>query len=90
MLHVMHPSEAETRWSRIAEAHRIKLPAVPPVDAPARERIGRPGGSYSLTEVIEEVLAPLARFDRRDVQSRLSIYTVVSFSSDVVLTRRVA
>jgi hypothetical protein len=84
MLHVMHPSEDDARWSRIEETARVNIRPAPSDDAPPSERIGVPGGTYTLAEVVDELLAPLEKFHRRDVQSHFSVYTVASFSSAVV------
>ncbi|HEV8435076.1 MAG TPA: hypothetical protein VGR95_16830, partial [Thermoanaerobaculia bacterium] len=43
MLHVMHPSEDDARWSSIEEAARAKIRPAPSDDAPPSERIGIPG-----------------------------------------------
>ena len=81
MLHVMHASEDPERWSRIPEADRSRIRPAPPSDAPKRDRIGTPGGTFTLAEVVEHLIAPL---DVQDVQSQLSVYTVASFDSNVV------
>jgi len=83
-LHVTHPSENAARWSRIPEADRSKIRSAPALDATARDRIGAPGGTFTLAEVVEHLIAPLVPPDVRDVQKQLSVYTVALFGDDVV------
>ncbi|MEA2416623.1 MAG: hypothetical protein QOI58_3280 [Thermoanaerobaculia bacterium] len=83
-LHVRHPSEEESRWSRIPQADRDRIRPAPAVDAPPRDRIGKPGGTFTLAEVVHLLAEPLVSAGARPVQSQLSIYTVASFDSSVV------
>jgi hypothetical protein len=83
-LHVRHPSEEESRWSRIPQADRDKIRPAPAVDAAPRDRIGKPGGTFTLAEVVHLLAEPLVSAGARPVQSQLSIYTVASFDRSVV------
>lgn len=80
--HIPHPSEKPEIWERIPEAKRKPAPAP---DAPVSERLGVRGGDFSISEIIEEVLRPLASFDLRRVQGTLSVYTVARFGSEMDL-----
>jgi len=77
-LHVMHPAEDAVRWSQIKPEHRSKIHPAPAKDASARDRIGAPGGTFTLAEVVEQLLAPLRA---RALQAQFSIYAVASFEN---------
>jgi hypothetical protein len=81
--HIPHPQEDAPRWEGIPAAARQEIPPAPAPDAPLAERLGRPGGTFTPAELVEELLQPLAAFELQQVQERLSVYTVVRFGAEV-------
>lgn len=83
-LHVPHPSEDEARWAKISEDHRPKIRPSPLPNAPALEQIGAPGGTFTLADVIDHLIArPLAALQLKPIQPSCTVYTVASFGEDV-------
>lgn len=83
-LYLAHPSDNEGRWARIPEAVRERIQPAPTVDDPAVARIGRAGGTFTLAEVVEQLMEPLTELGARRLQSRMSVYSVAAFDSTVV------
>src|SRR6202035_1627571 len=75
-----HPQESPD-WEGIASEHRARIPTVPEDQAPLPLRLGSPGGSYTLEEVIDFLLEPLKKLGLRPIQPELSVYTVARFDS---------
>jgi hypothetical protein len=82
-LHLSHPADDPQRWARLSPEARQNIPPVPAPDAPLEERLGRPGGTFTPGELVEELLRPLTTFALQQVQERLSVYTVVRFGAEV-------
>jgi len=83
-LHVVHPKEDAERWVQIPKPDRDLIRPAPAPDAVARHRIGKPGGTFTLAEVVEVLAKPLVDLGARPVQSHFAIYTVAAFDSTVV------
>ena len=81
--HIPHPAEEAQRWEGISPEDKQHILAAPDCQAPLSERLGRWGGTFTSRELIGELLCPLAPFDLRQVQDRLSVYTVVHFGAEV-------
>lgn len=84
--HMVHPTENPQRWERISPEDKQLIPPAPNPDAPLHERLGKPGGTFTPGELLEELLHPLVAFGLRQIQDRLSVYTVVRFGADVDFT----
>ncbi len=78
---VPHPADDEPRWARLSAEDRARVPAAPEPDAPAADRIGRPGGAFTTVELVDVLLRPLEASNRRLVQRSLSVYTVARFAA---------
>jgi hypothetical protein len=95
-LHMPHPSEDKPRWDRLSDAARQNIPAAPACDASVSERLGRAGGSFTMLELIDELLRPIDGFRRDEdveplsltVQDRLSVYTVARFGAEIDFEER--
>lgn len=85
--HRLHPQEDAQRWERLSAETRQEIPLAPAPDAPLAERLGRPGGTFTPGELVEELLRPLDAFALQQVPERLpqrlSVYTVAQFSAEV-------
>ena len=80
-LYIPHPAmDPDTRL--LAEQAARILPA-PPSDAPIGERMGKPGGLFTLREVADDLLRPLAGLGLRGAHDQLSVYTVARFDGGV-------
>jgi hypothetical protein len=82
---IPHPADDPAAWARIPEANRAKIKSAPPADAPLAQRLGVKGGSFTVAELIDELLEPLDAFGKRQVQPQLSVYTVARFGPEVDL-----
>ncbi|MGH9441745.1 MAG: hypothetical protein ACRD16_05680 [Thermoanaerobaculia bacterium] len=71
-----HPSEDQAKWNAIKEEHRAKIAPAPSPNAPIEVRLGVAGGRFTLDELLEELLRPLASCDFRKIQRGLSIYSI--------------
>lgn len=71
---------------RLPYAEAIQTP--PPSDAPLEQRLGAPGGIWTLAELSDRLIAPLQALDHRWVQGQCSVYSVTRFGSDVHFTGR--
>jgi hypothetical protein len=84
-IHIPHPMEDKERWEHIPAVAREKISPPLPDDAALNERLGVPGGSFILTELVEVLLAPLHEIGFRPVQQNFSVYTSVLFGSEMDL-----
>ena len=85
--HMLHPSEDAHRWAQLSPEVKQKIPPAPDHKAPLEERLGNIGGTFTPHELIEELLRPLQDFGLRQVQDRLSVYTVARCSAEVDFER---
>ncbi|HEV3263226.1 MAG TPA: hypothetical protein VG013_40700 [Gemmataceae bacterium] len=91
-----HPKDDLKVWERIPPAEQGRIPAAPEDDAPLLRRLGAPGGSFTLDELIGHLLEPLQKHGLRSTQSELSVYTVArlgrgaDFGDPAVRTRLAA
>lgn len=80
-LHRPHPTEVSGLSVERAEELRLKVP-MPDESEPLLKRMGKPGASFTLKELIDELLLhPLAALRVTPCQNQLSIYTVARFDS---------
>ncbi|MGB9177920.1 MAG: hypothetical protein WCB68_01640 [Pyrinomonadaceae bacterium] len=87
-LHRPHPTEASNLSAERIEALRQKVP-MPDGSEPLLKRLGKPGASFALKELIDELLLnPLAALNITPCQNQLSIYTVARFDSSVDFEKR--
>jgi hypothetical protein len=72
-----HPSDDAARWEKIPQVQRAKIAPAPAPDASLAQRLGAPGGGYTLYELTDYLLSPLKSLGLLEVQRRFSIYSVV-------------
>jgi len=81
-----HPSDDPPAYARLSPEQQAGIPLAPAEDAPLDQRLGAPGGSFDLTELIGLVLGPLERFGMpplRPKHQELLVYTVARFGPEV-------
>ena len=82
-LHRPHPTEASNLSEERAEELRQRVP-MPDASEPLLKRLGKPGASFTLKELVDELLLnPLAALNITPCQNQLSVYTVARFDSTV-------
>lgn len=87
-LRIPHPSENPQIWERMPAQQKERLASIPTPDTPIRDRLGFAGGSFTLSELIVDVLLePLRGIGLSPVQGQLSVYTVVRFGEEVDFER---
>jgi hypothetical protein len=72
-----HPQDDLDRWKRIPESQQVLIRPRPSPTALFSERLSAPGGWFTLPELIEFLIEPLAPLDPVFVQDDLFVYTVV-------------
>ncbi len=77
-LRVPHPSEDPD-----SKAEKSRLAPAPEAGAPLVGRIGHRGGTFTLEEVLDALLAPIADLKPVRMQGELSAYAVVGLGADV-------
>ena len=86
LIRLRHPQDTAATWERVPEANRAKIAPPPAADAPLQQRLGAPGGAFSLRELIGELLRPLetGESDARalGVQDELAVYTVARLGAE--------
>lgn len=84
-LRTLHPREDADRWARIPAAERARMEAepIPADDAPLAERLGRRGAAFSLFELAQELLGPLASLGRLETDSGFLVYSAWRFERAV-------
>ncbi|MBI5071033.1 MAG: hypothetical protein HZB56_22680 [Deltaproteobacteria bacterium] len=89
MFQIPHPASDAERWRQIPEANRREIAPAPAADAPAASRIGAAGGSFSLSELADLLLKPLAAHGLRVAEGARStcgapmVFAVARFGADV-------
>ncbi len=81
-----HPADDPATFDRLAPENRERVPAAPASDAPLEDRLGAPGGSFALPELIGVLLKPLLSHGLAPVAEglkELTVYTVVRFGPEV-------
>jgi hypothetical protein len=82
-LRLPHPQQNAAAWERMTEEQKARIPAAPPNDAELPARLGVPGGSFNLDELLRFLLAPIFRdFDGHRVQDELVVYTTARLGPD--------
>ena len=84
-LRIPHPSEQAESWNRLPEAVRQTIAPPPAPEAPLAQRLGVRGGCFTMTELITELLSPLAHLGFEEIQSQLSVYCVARFGTEMDL-----
>lgn len=83
-LGIPHPSEHTKVWEQMPALQKEKIAPAPALDAPVSQRLGRPGGTFLLGELVNEaVLNPLRDLRILSLQKQFSVYTVVRFGDEV-------
>jgi hypothetical protein len=80
-----HPSDDPERWNRISSEAKKLIEPAPSAGAQVSERLGRPGGQFTMNELVGELLRPLEGLGLRRTQDRLSVYTVARFGREADL-----
>jgi hypothetical protein len=81
-----HPSDDPPAYARLSPEQQAGIPPAPAEDTLLDQRLGAPGGSFDLTELIGLLLGPLTRFGMpllRPQQQELLVYTVARFGPEV-------
>lgn len=78
-----HPRDDESVWQRIPSEKRKLIPLAPEESAPLEDRLGVPGGSFYLRELIEQRLLPVVAMGLRPAQEELAVFTVARLGPDV-------
>lgn len=79
---------------RKAAGYRFRLPYAPEhqtpptADVPLEDRLGVPGGAFTLAELTERLTEPLKPFQRKWVHVQCSVYSVTRFGSAALFTAR--
>jgi len=82
-IHVPHPGEDPEALARLPEHDRARLSPIPPADAPLVERLGKRGGTFTLSELVRELLRPLEELGLEPTQPIFSVYTIALFGPEV-------
>lgn len=82
-VHVPHPGEDPEALARLPEHDRARLSPIPPADAPLVERLGKRGGTFTLSELVRELLRPLEELGLEPTQPIFSVYTIALFGPEV-------
>jgi hypothetical protein len=82
-LHIRHPADDPKSWQELPLKSREAIPPQVATDAPLSARLCEPGGTFTLKELIQELLRPLDSFDHESVQEQLSVYTTALFDDMV-------
>jgi hypothetical protein len=83
-LRIPHPSDNPKIWEQMSAQQKEKVSPIPSADSPLSERLGFAGGTFTLSELIVDVLLqPLRRIGFSSVQGQLSVYTVLRFGEEV-------
>jgi hypothetical protein len=80
-LYIPHPAMDPN--ARVLPEQAVRILPAPPPEAPIGERMGRPGGVFTLREVADELLRPLAGLGLEGAHDQLSVYTVARFDGGV-------
>jgi hypothetical protein len=75
-----HPEDDPVSYARLSPDQRASIPSRPTETAPLEERLGAPGGSFELAELIGELLRPFREYGMpplRPKHQELLVYTVV-------------
>jgi hypothetical protein len=84
LLRVRHPAENSRFWSQLPDEQKKHIPASPDPTEQLVLRLGKGGGTFLLSELIEEqLLHPLKELGLQGIQNQLAVYTVVRFGEDV-------
>jgi hypothetical protein len=83
-LHMPHPADDQVKWAQMLVGARSLVKPAPDRFAPVEDRLGAPGGSFTLAELIAKLLLPLEAFALRPVTRGLSPYTVVRVRQDAM------
>jgi hypothetical protein len=81
-LHAPHPADDQVKWAQMLVGARSLIKPKPDRFAPVEDRLGAPGGSFTLAELIAKLLFPLEAFALRPVMRGLSVYTVLRVRQD--------
>jgi hypothetical protein len=84
-LYNYNPKDYREAAAKIPEKDRLRLPASPHADAPLGVRLRSRGGTFTLPELVLELLGPLQEFgfDPARNQQLFSVYTIACFGSEV-------
>lgn len=85
-IRIPHPSEDAERWAKVPADKRAELEAelanVPGDDAPLASRLARRGARFTLGELADELLAPLAKENLSVREGSFLAYVVVRLGAD--------
>jgi len=81
-----HPEDNTDKWSKLTDEKKSRIPAPPEDSKPLIERLGKPGGVFSLSELATSLLQPMESHDFSLFQSQFSVYTVARFDHTVDLS----
>jgi len=87
-LYVPHPADDPEALARLCESDRAKVQPAPSSEAPLAERLGKRGGSFTLGELVGDLLHPLEPLGLKLVQPMFSVYTAARFGPEVDLGLR--
>jgi hypothetical protein len=83
LIRMPHPGTDPEALARLPERDRARLGPIPTSDAPLPERLGKRGGTFTLAELVDELLQPLKRLGLEPVQPIFSVYTVARLGPEV-------
>jgi hypothetical protein len=78
-----HPQDDESIWQKIPSEKKDRIAPAPEELAPLEERLGAPGGSFYLRELIEQRLLPVVAMGLHPAQEELAVFTVARLGSDI-------
>jgi len=82
-IHVPHPGEDPETLARLPEHDRARLSPIPAAYALLVKRLGKRGGTFTLAELVSELLRPLEELGLEPTQPIFSVYTIALFGPEV-------
>jgi hypothetical protein len=83
-LHVPHPADDQVKWAQMLVGARSLIKPAPDRFAPVEDRLGAPGGSFTLAELVAKLLFPLEAFALRPAGRGLSAYAVARVRQEAI------
>jgi hypothetical protein len=83
-LRVPHPQDDPAQWNQLSSGTKEKVPPAPETNSPVTERINSIGGRYSISELANFLLSPLAEDPEFNLDvEQAAVYTVVRLQAPI-------
>jgi hypothetical protein len=83
-----HPADDQKKWSQMLVSAREQVKPAPPRFAPLEERLGAPGASFTLAEIVARLIRPLEAFGLQAPWRGLAAYAVAQLPPDPRFAKR--